>query len=446
MSQLFLFFQTMIFCVLPFDTSHFNFTETVLNNSINSICSTSCSHSASCSHSFDMTDIAFGSEMGKFIKDKLPNENKYRIKKVVIDPGHGGRDAGCSGSKSKEKQVVLGIGKKLKAYFAANYPDVEVIMTRDSDVFIGLDKRAKVANDAKADLFISIHANYITGYDNVRGTETYVLGEHRMEANLNVALRENKSILMEDNYEENYGFDPNSPEAHIIMSMFQNAYQDKSIQFANQVQSEVKLNTSRRDRGVKQAGFLVLRETAMPSVLIETGYLSNENDQDYLLTQAGQSQMAKAIFEAFKSYKYEVELDIEDQTPYIEATTNLIAEITPSTPRVTTTTQTVTSKNSNIPMQNAQQLSVNVQYCVQLAASVEKINLAKGNWSKLSSPIIERKEGIYYKYQIGGIKSLAQAQALQQNARKIGFTNSFLVAYRDGDKISLSEAKRLLGQ
>lgn len=231
----------------------------------------------------------------------------YEIKTVVIDPGHGGHDPGCHGDHSKEKHICLAIGKYLSKALEDNYPDIKVIMTRSTDVFIPLHERAAIATRNKADLFISIHCNFIPKADHIHGTETYVLGLHATEANLQVAKRENESILFEDNYQETYGYDPNSAEAHIMFSMFQNAYLEQSILFAEKVQKSANLEAKRKNRGVKQAGFLVLRHATMPSVLVETGYLSNKNEEDYLRTQSGQKAMANALLEAFAAYKSDIE-------------------------------------------------------------------------------------------------------------------------------------------
>lgn len=228
------------------------------------------------------------------------------LDKIVIDAGHGGKDHGCSGAHSKEKFIVLDIAKKLGALLRSYHPEIEVIYTRETDVFIPLDTRIQLANKNKADLFISIHANYI-GKPHVNGTETYVMGLHRAEDNLAVAKRENSSILYESDYQSTYGgYDPNSPEAHILLSMFQNAYLDKSINFATKVENSFTNRTPLKSRGVKQAGFLVLRKATMPSTLIETGFLSSQNDEAYLMSTNGQDEVAGAILKAITEYKREI--------------------------------------------------------------------------------------------------------------------------------------------
>ncbi|MEL6945397.1 MAG: N-acetylmuramoyl-L-alanine amidase, partial [Bacteroidota bacterium] len=261
-------------------------------------------HSASCNH-HQTTNIAFGAELGKVIKE---SNNEYRIRTVVLDPGHGGKDPGCSGATSREKHLALGIAKELSMQLQTAYPGIQVIMTRDRDEFIPLHTRAKIANSNNADLFISIHCNYIKRYTGTKGTETYVLGLHRAEDNLNVAKRENASILYEEDYEKTYdGFDPDSDEGHIILSMYQSAFLEQSILFGSLVEHKFATAAKRKSRGVKQAGFLVLRETTMPSVLVETGFLSNRAEEAYLRSRTGQQQIASSIFDAFRIYKNTVE-------------------------------------------------------------------------------------------------------------------------------------------
>mgnify|MGYP000485698468 CR=1 FL=1 len=238
-------------------------------------------------------------EVRKVIKPNRRSEADYRIKTVVIDPGHGGHDPGCLGGHSREKHIALAISLRLAKAMQASYPDLRVILTRDSDVFIPLHERAAIANRNDADLFISVHCNYMPGSAATRGSETYVMGLHTAEHNLKVAKRENSAILLEADYERNYDYDPNSPEGHIMLSMFQSAFLEQSILFAEKVEHHF-ARAQRKSRGVKQAGFVVLKETTMPSVLVETGFLSNRSEEAYLMTPEGQSVVARAMLDAFE--------------------------------------------------------------------------------------------------------------------------------------------------
>ncbi len=241
-----------------------------------------------------------------------PPRDSYRIKTVVIDPGHGGHDSGCLGSSAKEKHVALEIALKLGKLIEQNYPDIKVIFTRKTDVFIPLHERADIANRNHADLFICVHLN--SGNKVAYGAETYVMGLHKTEDNLNVAKRENASILLEDDYKTQYdGFDPNSPEANIIFSLYQNQFMHQSLSFASKIQDQFEEYAGRNNRGVKQAGFLVLYKTAMPSVLIESGFLTHDMEEKYLDSDKGESTIATSIFRAFREYKIDMESSNEER-------------------------------------------------------------------------------------------------------------------------------------
>ena len=232
----------------------------------------------------------------------------YRIKKVVIDAGHGGHDSGAPGKFSKEKDVALQIALALGKIIKEHMKGVEVIYTRQKDEFVTLHGRAKIANKNNADVFISIHCNATPKGETAYGTETYTMGLHTSKHNLEVAKRENEVILMEEGYEENYeGFDPNSPESHILFSLYQNAYNDNSLRLAQKIQHQFKSRVGRRSRGVKQAGLLVLWKTAAPSVLVEVGFITHPQEEKYLNSKSGQSYLASGIFRAFRDYKNDLE-------------------------------------------------------------------------------------------------------------------------------------------
>ncbi len=234
-------------------------------------------------------------------------KNNFQLKTIVIDAGHGGKDPGAIGAnKSYEKDVALAVALKFGEYVQKNFPDVKVVYTRKTDVFLELHQRAEIANKAKADLFVAIHCNSSTN-DGLYGSSSYILGLHRSEANLEVAKRENAVILLEDDRDKNYDFNPNTPEGHIIMSMKQNAFLDQSIDFASKVENQMETYAKRKSLGVKQAGFYVLYKTAMPSLLAEIGFISNAEEEKFLNSVKGQDQIAAGLFNAFRDYKNEME-------------------------------------------------------------------------------------------------------------------------------------------
>lgn len=224
---------------------------------------------------------------------------------LVIDAGHGGHDPGAIGKKGKEKNVTLAVVLLLGKYIGEQHPDVKIVYTRSTDVFVELDERANIANRNKADLFMSIHTNATTS-SAARGSEVYSFGVARTKESLAVTKRENAVIQLEDNYKERYdGFDPNSAESYIIFEFMQNKFVEQSIHFATQVQDKIKNCVSWQERGVKQAQFLVLRKSAMPRILIELGFISNPQEEEVLISESGQQQYATAIGEAFTQYKNE---------------------------------------------------------------------------------------------------------------------------------------------
>ena len=238
-----------------------------------------------------------------------PSEKRpqYRLRTVVIDAGHGGKDPGAIGKKVKEKEIALKVALELGKNIKRNFPDVKVFYTRTTDRFVELQERAAIANRNRADLFVSIHCN-ANREKSIYGTETYTMGLHTSEGNLDVAKRENSAILLEDNHEKTYGgYDPDSPMGHILFANYQSAYLENSLRFASHVETQFARRAGRRSRGVKQAGFIVLWKTTMPSALVEIGYLSNANEEKYLRTEEGQKNIASAIYRGFKAYKEDME-------------------------------------------------------------------------------------------------------------------------------------------
>jgi N-acetylmuramoyl-L-alanine amidase len=232
--------------------------------------------------------------------------NRYRLRTVVLDAGHGGKDIGCSGKSAHEAKVALAIILDLGRRIKEGYPGVRVIYTRRTDVFVELDERAAIANRNHADLFISVHCN--AGPHATHGTEVWCMGPHKTEANLGVAKRENAVILQEKDYQRRYdGFNPNSPQGNILFSLFQSAYITNSLRLAQRIDKQFRSSVGRSSRGVKQAGFIVLWKSTMPSVLVESGFLTNPAEENYLDNKAGQQAIAGGIYQAFREYKHDLE-------------------------------------------------------------------------------------------------------------------------------------------
>ena len=327
---------------------------------------------------------------------------------VVLDAGHGAEDPGALGKNAKEKDIALAITLKVGKYIEENLKNVKVIYTRTKDVYPKLHERSKLANENNANLFISIHVNASTK-KSVTGTSTFVMGLHKNTANLNVAKTENAYVKHEDNYKSNYaGFDPDSPESYIRMSLEQNIYIDLSLSLAAKIQDQFENRAGRNSRGVKQAGFLVLWRTTMPSVLIETGFITNLTEEKYLTSEYGQDIIASAIYRAFRDYKNE----IEEQT------------IKP----LTADNDTVTMLANDPPI-----------FKIQVAASKNKINLNTKKFRKYNS-IEEHFDGTYYKYTIGSENCYDKIVTLHKKIKR-KFKDSFIVAYKNDKKISVKEAK-----
>ncbi len=333
---------------------------------------------------------------------------------VVIDAGHGGQDPGNSWNGYSEKNIALNIALKVGAELE-KLPDVKVIYTRKSDVFVTLAGRAQIANKAKADLFVSIHMN---GHKSqAQGTETFVLGLHRNEDNLEVAMRENEVIFLEEDYEMTYdGFDPNSPESYIGLTLMQEEYLEQSILLADLIQKNFTNINKRVNRGVKQAGFLVLRETYMPSVLVEAGFLSNKSEGAYLNSAAGQTAISESIVRAVKDYKNSMNLEILQN---IEA--NPAVDLVDEAPKPT--------------------LDVydGITFKVQLAATGKKLDPSARNFKGLTQ-VSRNKEGKLFKYYYGATSSYGQVQDLHEEAKRKGYRDSYIVAFRGNEKISVNDA------
>lgn len=384
----------------------------------------------------------------------VPKVNEdFTIDTVVIDAGHGGHDPGTIGySKTHEKNIALQVSLKVGAYIKENFPKVKVLYTRDKDVFIELHERSNIANKNKADLFISIHCNAFTS-TSAYGTEVFVLGLHKEKENLDVAIRENSVILQEDNHESNYdGFDPKSPEALILMSIQTSAFLDQSISLAQKIDSQFKNKVNRSSRGIKQAGFVVLYKSAMPSVLVELGFISNKNEETFLTTEEGQSYMASAIYRAFKDYKIEYEkngpsgltntqMPAPDNTPEPPKTVDKPAPTPPKTdpkPIDKPATDTpVANKPADKPV-NTPPAANKVVFKIQFLASDKELPKTAPELKKVKDWEMIKADKLY-KYLTGSVDSYEAALKLQKEVRA-SFPEAFMVAYKNGVRITIKEA------
>jgi N-acetylmuramoyl-L-alanine amidase len=343
---------------------------------------------------------------------------------VVLDAGHGGMDTGNRGNGYYEKHIALNITKMIGAKLQ-KYEGIKVIFTRKDDRFIELKNRAKIANQADADLFISIHCDAFTS-PKVYGAGTFVLGLHRTKDNFRIAQKENSVIFLEEDYETTYdGFDPNNPESVISLLLMQETYQGQSIEAANTIQKSFVSNLNRKDRTVKQAGFLVLRETYMPSVLVEVGFLTNKKEGQYLNSKKGQQEMATTITKAILNYRDQLVASVSS------------AAIDQNAPLEIESTATIVEEKKEAPPTN--KMSKGVIFKVQIAASARSLELTKANFNGLKEVSVQKGEKLY-RYFYGQAIKYKSAKKLKQKAIKAGYEHAFLVAFKDGVKINISDA------
>jgi N-acetylmuramoyl-L-alanine amidase len=379
---------------------------------------------------FIMTIIYICAPVHLFAQD---DDSGYKLKRVVIDAGHGGKDPGSLGKTTTEKTLTLAIALKVGQYIEQQFPDVQVIYTRKKDEFIELHKRAEIANTSKADLFISVHVN---GNENkqIDGTESLVLGSHRAGENFEVAKRENSVILLEDNYQEKYeGFDPNSPESYQSFSLMQDLYFKKSIMFAGLVQEQFRERAQRKDRSVRQQGLLVLAQTAMPGVLIETGFITNPDEEKYLITKQGQDYIASAIFRAFREYKNLSESNASfagvlkgQQNDPDSGSQDSNQNIKPDSSKVVTGEDSVFSP---LPA---------VEFKVQIAASNKPI-AAKASIFEGLANVSEYHIDNLYKYAVGSSASFQDILAYSRQVKE-RFPDAFIIAVKNNRIIPLDQA------
>ncbi|KPL16783.1 MAG: hypothetical protein AMS23_00960 [Bacteroides sp. SM1_62] len=353
-----------------------------------------------------------------------------KVDVVVLDAGHGGKDPGALGKNSREKDIVLGIALKVGQYIEENIPDVKVIYTRKKDEFIELHERANIANENHADLFISIHANW---WSNTRssGTETYTMGTSLDDRNLQVAMKENSVITLEEDYTTNYeGFDPNSAESYIIFNLMQKTFQQQSVDFAGLVQDQFRERARRYDRGVKQERFLVLWRTTMPSVLIETGFISNGDEEAYLQSEQGQEYLASAIYRAFKDYKEH----IEGRSLYANnaaAAGEIIEDIPDREIRPKAILQK--STDTMIPGDST------IYYMVQVLTTTISRPLDDMSFSNYGH-VSEFKINNLYKYAVGRSTSFEQISGSLDLVQE-DFPGAFIIAVQAGKIIPMKEAR-----
>jgi len=350
--------------------------------------------------------------LGAFAKAQSSTASKKF--KVVLDAGHGGGDSGNRGNGYYEKNialnVVLALGKELE-----KQADVEVIYTRKTDVFLELWERADIANNANADLFISVHCN--SHSSQAKGTETFVLGIDGNAKNMAIAKKENSVILLEENYEKRYaGFDPNSPETSIGLELMQEEYLDQSISLASFVENEFTGTVKRSSRGVKQAIFWVLHRSVMPSVLIETGFLTNNEEGRFLNSNEGQDKIAKAISKAVTNYKKSIQIN----------------------ERVTITDEVIDNVKDPVVVSKSNVIE-GVTFKIQLAASKRKLETKSYNFKGLTT-ISRSKEGRLYKYYYGASSDYNLARVQLQEAKRKGYKEAFIVSFnRDNIKVPLNQ-------
>lgn len=368
---------------------------------------------------------------------------------VVIDPGHGGHDPGAVGKISKEKNINLNVALKLGNMIKKNCDDVKVIFTRTKDVFIPLNRRAEIANNAKADLFISIHTNALANNRTAKGASTWTLGLAKSDANLAVAQRENSVILYESDYKTRYaGFNPNSAESYIIFEFMQDKYMEQSVHLASLVQKQFRHTCKRVDRGVHQAGFLVLKASAMPSILVELGFISTPEEERYLNSEEGTGTLAKGIYRAFLTYKKEHEIrltgvsrtiipDDEEMSENELAATQPKEEKTDSAPVQTELVAQAKSQQRPITVESATN-SGEITFKIQILTSSSPLTKNDKRLKGLKDVDYYKEKGLY-KYTYGAStdynKVLRSKRAITDK-----FKDAFIIAFRDGEKMNINAA------
>lgn len=358
---------------------------------------------------------------------------------LVIDPGHGGHDAGAMGARSKEKDINLRVALAFGKYVERSMPDVRVIYTRKTDVFIPLMERANIANKAGADLFISVHTNALPGGKIARGFETYSLGMHRAKDNLDVAMRENSVISMEKGYQQTYqGFDPKSSESYIIFEFIQGKNMERSVEIARSIQKCVCNEANRPNKGVHQAGFLVLRETSMPSCLIELGFITTPDEEELLNNESRVDDVAKAIFHGFEQYKNKYDRRVS--VPYRAASSADDSEM----PKIVPDTRFSTNQSSGTVVKAIAKVGEKDAH-----APIFKVQILVSNRVLRAGDAHFKGETGYASYQEGGMVKYTMGSSANYNEifrlRKSlldKFPEAFIIAFKDGQKYDVNQAIR----
>ena len=366
---------------------------------------------------------------------------------LVIDAGHGGHDTGALGAFSKEKNINLNVALAFGRYVENNCPDVKVIYTRKTDVFIPLHTRADIANKNKANLFVSIHTNALPRGRIARGLETYTLGMHRAGSNLEVAKRENSVILIEKDYKQHYeGFDPNSSESYIMFEFMQDKNMAQSVELARYVQRRVCASASRQDKGVKQAGFLVLRETSMPSCLIELGFITTSDEEQFLNSSDGIDRLGFGIYQAFLDYKrkydsgftvpYQAEsqqdINIPSVVPQEEKPEKVVAPV-----KAQQEPQAPVAKPETEADKASQESSL--IFKVQILASSSRQRISKSKLNGQKSECYE--EGGFYKYTVGASEDYDEIVKIRESLVE-NFPEAFIIAFKNGQRVDTRAAIR----
>ncbi len=377
------------------------------------------------------------------------------IRTVVIDAGHGGKDPGNLGTrryKKTEKDVALAVALLVEKYILVRHPNIKVVMTRRDDSYPTLHERTVIANRAQGDVFISIHCDAAENRS-AYGSSTYVMGKDHDDEN-RVAMRENSVILLEDYQDVYEGFDPTKPESYIMLTMFQYAFIQQSVELAQQVQNSFRDDVGRKDRGVKQQPLYVTSRSAMPAILIELGFLTNSAEEDYLITDQGQDEMARSIARSFGQYKLRreggpsaaAEPKVE---PKVEA---MVREVEPATepkpltvePKVEPKTEPASAEEKPAPAPGASNLpNQEVFFSIQLSVSGIQKNPKEEQFSALPDVFVA-KDGRLFRYLQGRYRSRAEAISALESARKSGFADAFVVAYRGSARITLDDADQAL--